>query len=61
MALEQIESLPQGLRVNADSYMETLQSIVKPPWIDSVTTGRSPLHSFLPPSLRLPTGFASIS
>ncbi|VDL18792.1 unnamed protein product [Hymenolepis diminuta] len=25
-----------GLRVNADAYVETLQTILKPPWIDGV-------------------------
>ncbi|KAM3177548.1 hypothetical protein ACTXT7_004340 [Hymenolepis weldensis] len=35
---------PQGLRVNtdADTYVGTLQTIVKPPWIDSVAGGRLP-------------------
>ncbi|KAM3182254.1 hypothetical protein ACTXT7_012772 [Hymenolepis weldensis] len=33
---------PQSLRVsaNADAHVETLQTIVKPPWIDSVANGR---------------------
>ena len=39
---------PQGLRVNADTYVETLQTIVKP-WIDSVANES------------LPTRFGSIS
>jgi DDE superfamily endonuclease len=30
---------PQGLRVNADAYIETLDTIVKP-WIDTVAQGR---------------------
>ncbi|KAM3174715.1 hypothetical protein ACTXT7_009973, partial [Hymenolepis weldensis] len=32
---------PQGLRVNANAYVKTLQTIViQPPWIDSVVNGR---------------------
>ncbi|KAM3173692.1 hypothetical protein ACTXT7_012046 [Hymenolepis weldensis] len=38
------EFLQQGPRVNADAdaYVETLQTIVKPLWIDSVANGGRP-------------------
>ncbi|KAM3170946.1 hypothetical protein ACTXT7_017594 [Hymenolepis weldensis] len=45
MHAHEVSNNSDGLRVNAGAYVETLQTIAKPPWIDSVANGRRP-HDF---------------
>ncbi|KAM3182913.1 hypothetical protein ACTXT7_011397 [Hymenolepis weldensis] len=53
---------PQGLRVNADTdaYVKALQTIVKPPWIDTVVNGKKTLYLRIHP-IELPKPRFTIS